>query len=53
MQKAFVVSSSALHSLVPILRASRRGGRERELYFDLSRKVLGSQVDAEQLLSGS
>src|SRR5690606_23198427 len=23
----------ALHSLVPILRASRRGGRERELYF--------------------
>ncbi|HEY8377128.1 MAG TPA: TerB family tellurite resistance protein [Nannocystis sp.] len=43
----------ALHSLVPILRASRRGGRERELYFDLSRKVLGSQAEAEQLLGST
>lgn len=42
----------ALHSLVPILRASRRGGRERDLYFELSRRVLGSQTEAEQLLRG-
>jgi hypothetical protein len=40
----------ALHSLVPLLRASRRGGRERELFFQLSRKVLGSQGDVERLL---
>lgn len=40
----------ALHSLVPILRASRRGGRERELFFDLSRRVLGSQTEVEQML---
>ena len=39
----------ALHSLVPLLRASRRGGRERELFFALSRRVLGSR-DAEGLL---
>lgn len=39
----------ALHSLVPLLRASRRGGRERELFFQLSRKVLGPQ--GEGLLS--
>lgn len=39
----------ALHSLVPLLRASRRGGRERELFFQLSRKVLGPQ--GEQLLT--
>ncbi len=32
----------ALHSLVPLLRASRRGGRERELFFALSRRVLGA-----------
>ncbi|MBK7826606.1 hypothetical protein [Nannocystis sp.] len=41
----------ALHSLVPLLRASRRGGRERELFFSLSRKVLGSQPgEVERLL---
>lgn len=40
----------ALHSLVPLLRASRRGGRERELFFQLSRKVLGPQGDVERLL---
>ena len=40
----------ALHSLVPLLRASRRGGRERELFFELSRRVLGSQGDIERLL---
>ena len=43
----------ALHSLVPILRASRRGGRERELFFELSRKVLGSQTEVEQMLGNS
>lgn len=43
----------ALHSLVPILRASRRGGRERDLYFELSRRVLGSQSEVEQLLGGA
>jgi tellurite resistance protein len=43
----------ALHSLVPILRASRRGGRERELFFELSRKVLGSQTEVEQMLGTS
>lgn len=41
----------ALHSLVPILRASRRGGRERELFFELSRRVLGSQTDVEKILN--
>lgn len=41
----------ALHSLVPILRASRRGGRERELFFELSHKVLGAQTDVEKILS--
>ncbi len=40
----------ALHSLVPLLRASRRGGRERELFFQLSRKVLGPQEGVERLL---
>lgn len=41
----------ALHSLVPLLRASRRGGRERELFFSLSRRVLGSQPgEVERLL---
>jgi hypothetical protein len=40
----------ALHSLVPLLRASRRGGRERELFFQLSRKVLGPQGEVERLL---
>ena len=41
----------ALHSLVPLLRASRRGGRERELFFPLSRRVLGSQPgEVERLL---
>lgn len=40
----------ALHSLVPLLRASRRGGRERELFFQLSRKVLGPQGEVEKLL---
>lgn len=40
----------ALHSLVPLLRASRRGGRERELFFSLSRRVLGNQAAGEKLL---
>jgi hypothetical protein len=40
----------ALHSLVPLLRASRRGGRERELFFQLSRRVLGPQGEVEKLL---
>jgi len=40
----------ALHSLVPLLRASRRGGRERELFFELSRRVLGTQGEVERLL---
>lgn len=40
----------ALHSLVPLLRASRRGGRERELFFELSHRVLGSQREVERLL---
>lgn len=42
----------ALHSLVPILRASRRGGRERELFFALSRRVLGAQSEMEHMLAG-
>jgi hypothetical protein len=40
----------ALHSLVPLLRASRRGGRERELFFQLSRRVLGPQGEVERML---
>ena len=40
----------ALHSLVPLLRASRRGGRERELFFALSRRVLGAGGEADRLL---
>ena len=42
----------ALHSLVPLLRASRRGGRERELFFSLSRRVLGSQPGEVERAAG-